>query len=240
MEIIGYSERGAMNALFYEMSFKDEKVAEEHMQKFLSLAHLDQYSNLNVYLEFSLSEFGSPDLVIIAEEPCKTVFFIEAKVSESKVFKMDSVLSEYEKENPDTSNLLYQLKQKEAFFEVRNVFPNRTDICEERIATSMGPKTVGNRPVVRRFVDILKQCADAKYLAIVPDFRDERCDWEKRNPISDLKIVYWEDIYQTFGKELGYKSLKKTIEFNQGKDPTIKSKVRIVSQILNKPIPDIE
>ena len=69
MKIYGYSERGAMNALFYEMAFKDEQSAEKDMHDFLSIAGIEkpeQYVCFKLYTESSLSEFGSPDLVILA------------------------------------------------------------------------------------------------------------------------------------------------------------------------------
>ena len=58
MEIYGYSERGAMNALFYEMSFKDEQSAEKDLHEFLRTAGIEkpeQYESFELYTESSLS-----------------------------------------------------------------------------------------------------------------------------------------------------------------------------------------
>ena len=67
MKIVGYSERGAMNALFYGMAFnKDERKGEKDMQSFLELAKVPNYNHYHqfeIYTEFSLSQFGSPDLI---------------------------------------------------------------------------------------------------------------------------------------------------------------------------------
>ena len=76
MEIIGYSERGAMNALFYGMAAKND--GDDNMRKFLKLAGFDNskdYSNFELYMEFSLSTFGSPDLVIKAAKGKESVVF---------------------------------------------------------------------------------------------------------------------------------------------------------------------
>ena len=46
-------------------------------------------------------------------------------------------------------------------------------------------------------------------------------------------------IFYLFKDRPEYNFLKQTFAFNQCKDLKIKSKERIVSQILNKPIPDL-
>ena len=243
MKIVGYSERGAMNALFYGMAFnKDERKGEKDMQSFLELAKVPNYNHYHqfeIYTEFSLSQFGSPDLIIFAEKgDVKTVFFIEAKVSACKHFKMESIQTEYEKgqkEKPNTSNLFYQLEQKKGLFDNKDKFHSE----ETTINTNRGSKSIGNNPVVRNLVEELKKCDNAEYIAIVPSEGEEKMKEPKieglKKTIEDLnlKIVYWEDLYQKFGNELKYESLIETFLFNQGKDPkSIKTK----SQILNKPI----
>lgn len=240
MEIIGYSERGAMNALFYWMAFKND---ENGMKKFLELAgieNLNEFSNFKIYNEFSLSEFGEPDLVVVATRgSVNVVFFIEAKVTACQRFRISSALKEYEKENPDSSNLFYQLKQKKAFFEIKDYIPNHIEKVEEKIKTMMGPRKIGNNPIVRTFVDELKKCTEAEYIAIIPDVSCEDVSWKEKNPIDNLRIVYWEDLYRILGIQAGYIPFKETMEYNQGKDPKTKSKI-IKSQILNIPITETE
>ena len=85
MEIVGYSERGAMNALFYGIALnRDEKAANAAMNVFLGMAgETETFHNFKLYSEFSLSGFGAPDFVITAENQSgeTIVFFIEAKAS---------------------------------------------------------------------------------------------------------------------------------------------------------------
>ena len=84
MEIVGYSERGAMNALFYGIALnRDEKAANAAMNRFLGMAgETETFHNFKLYSEFSLSEFGNPDFVITAENQSGEtfVFFIETRV----------------------------------------------------------------------------------------------------------------------------------------------------------------
>ena len=90
MRIIGYSERGAMNALFYGMAL-DKEQGEESMKAFLKLAKIKgNFTDFELYNEFSLSDFGDPDLMIIAknEDSEYVVFFIEAKASCCKNYNL--------------------------------------------------------------------------------------------------------------------------------------------------------
>jgi len=57
----GYSERGMMNALFTEFYKKPKLITE-----FIKLAELDKFEEpkeCQIYLEWSLSGFGEPDLI---------------------------------------------------------------------------------------------------------------------------------------------------------------------------------
>lgn len=100
IKIVGYSERGAMNALFYGIALnKDEKAANEAMNEFLHMAgETETFQDFELYSEFSLSGFGDPDLVITAKnELGKTiVFFIEAKASAGGYYELDEQKSHHE------------------------------------------------------------------------------------------------------------------------------------------------
>ncbi len=250
MKIVGYSERGALNALFYSMAFnKNERQGEIDMQSFLEMADVPDYNHyfdFEIYTESSLSQFGSPDLLFFAKTEKgekKTVFFIEAKVSACKTFKMSSILNEYykdikkgEPEKPNTSNLFYQLEQKKTLFDKRCELSTKGN----KIETNRGPKSIGKNPIVLKLVEKLKSCSNAEYIAIVPKEGEKKKE-TLINSIEDLnlKIVYWEDLHQKFGIELNYESFNETIRFNQGsvnqgKGPNPKKK----SQILNNPISD--
>ena len=249
MKIIGYSERGAMNALFYGMAFKND---ENDMRKFFELAGIedyDKFSDFKIYNEFSLSEFGSPDLVIIAKkEKEKIVFFVEAKASCCNYYDINEqktqhndYISKGEHDNGHASNLFFQLRLKKYFFELKDWFcegmkkprPNLFISCDRIKNTKGHERGIGSNPVVRNFVNEFKDCKDAHYIAIIPEQSKESIFSPDNTYKIDIHFITWEKIYETFQT---FDILKETILFNQGKDPKIKTEDRIKSQILNTPI----
>ena len=124
MEIVGYSERGAMNALFYGIALnREEKAANAAMNAFLEMAgETEKFHNFKLYSEFSLSGFGAPDFVITAENQSgeTIVFFIEAKASACKCYNLKEEKRRHEEYIKDhtkyadghSSNLFFQLKEK--------------------------------------------------------------------------------------------------------------------------------
>ena len=244
MKIIGYSERGAMNALFYGMAFNKEH-GDSQIQEFLRLAGVkdpNSFSDFVIYSEFSLSEFGNPDLVIIAKRGnAPVVFFLEAKVSDGSSYDIDSQKDYHEKYicsgthvNGHASNLFFQFRLKHYFFSQRKTIiepigkPNGKSIGEDDLIEKTKDRNgkirfrkIGKNPIGVKFAKKIKDCIDAYYVAIIP-----AQEVTKKNPKGfpeTLKINYvsWEDIYKS---ELG-DLLKDTFDFN--KDGNI-------SQILNK------
>lgn len=137
MEIIGYSERGAMNALFYGMALdKNLEDKDEPIRRFLQLAGVeDSFTDFGfeLYSEFSLSEFGNPDMIIIAKKKDnqneKVVFFIEAKASCCEYYNLETQKDHHieflkcdKHENGHASNLFFQLRLKHYFFSLRKFF----------------------------------------------------------------------------------------------------------------------
>ena len=230
MKIIGYSERGAMNALFYGMVFGGEN-GTEAMKHFLEIAQIencDKYSEFTLFIEFSLSEFGSPDLILVAKKDngTKAVFFVEAKASCGKYFDMkmqkDHHCDYIEKgsyDNGHASNLFFQMRLKKYFFEKVVKEKEEKDLPEEikkisdSIKKSRGrDRSIGNNKIVRKLVDQLKWCSEAHFIAIVPrdkEWKDEycKCFIEKMT----IHFVTWEEIYED--KVLG-NYIGETIDFN--------------------------
>lgn len=253
MKIIGYSERGAMNALFYGMAYKKDKNGEDDIRKFLKLAQIEDvksFSDFEIYNEFSLSEFGEPDLVVIAKKnKTPVVFFVEAKVSEGRSYNIETQKRNHNKnlitykktkchQRGDASNLFFQLRLKNYFFEQRNniIEPigghNGKSIgeheCIEKTKDRNGIirfRKLGANPIVIKFAQVIQQCDEAYYIAIVPKQEQGGPIVYPIKPKKTLKIycVSWEDLLNN--RELG-NSLKDTFEFN---------KVGELSQILNRP-----
>ena len=90
MDIKGYSERGMINSLFYEMKCRED--GNELLDEFIALIKFPKYfqgfkiTGASVYIEPSFSDFGQADAVILFDNLYKRQFlFIEAKVkTESK------------------------------------------------------------------------------------------------------------------------------------------------------------
>ena len=245
MEIYGYSERGAMNALFYGMAL-DKEHGEESMRKFIKdLAKIEgKFTEFALYNEFSLSDFGDPDVMIKAknENGEYVVFFIEAKASCCNYYNLD----EQEKHHKDymigsdkydkghASNLYFQLRLKNYFFMLLQDFyrdslkkKQESLQIDSRLKQSRGRnRKIGKNVVVKNMTNTLKDCKHAYYIAILPK--------QNNNKIIDTKefgfethTITWEQIYEEFKKYLEI-----TIKFNQG----VNEKNKVVNQILNEPI----
>lgn len=226
MEIIGYSERGAMNALFYGMAFNND---DDAMRNFLALAEIeDGYTNFRLYMECSLSDFGSPDLVIIADRTDgkgSDVFFIEAKVSEGVYFDLYVHKSKHKEDKYDASNLFFQLRSKEYFFnheckgfEEERYKDNSFNIIKFKKGTTID-REIGANVVVNKFVEIIKECNSAYYIAIIPK-QTKEIDMDKEFGFP-IRFVTWEEILEKMNLYIS-----KNINFNNKKGK---------NQILNNP-----
>ena len=89
MRVTGYSERGAVNALLYELAYSSAPL--EHLARLLALVHLpgghqiaEDLTGAHVFVEQSLSDFGDADAILLLEVgEKKSVVFLEAKVKSS-------------------------------------------------------------------------------------------------------------------------------------------------------------
>jgi len=119
MEILGYSERGLINSLFYELKYSPNNL--QLLNSLLSLVSFPyqkvnfQISEAKILIEQSFSDFGDADLVLLVSNfKSKQVIFIEAKV---KTYQRDywNILEEFkrgvEKDKVSSSNLFVQLYQ---------------------------------------------------------------------------------------------------------------------------------
>lgn len=247
MKIYGYSERGAMNALFYGMALDKER-GDESMRVFIKdLAKIEgNFSEFELFNEFSLSDFGNPDMMIKAknEKGQNVVFFIEAKASCCKyynLFEQENHHEDYMKggdkyDKGHASNLYFQLRLKNYFFRLlHDFYGDSLEQKQQSMIIEKDPKLrlkqsrdrnrkIGKNIVVEKMVNKLKDCTQAFYIAIIP----------KQNSIVNLDTkseygfethtIIWEEIYSKFKNYVG-----ETIEFNQNKE-------RTKSQILNEPV----
>lgn len=235
MKIVGYSERGAMDALFYGIALnKDEKAANDAMNEFLHLAgETETFQDFELYSEFSLSDFGDPDFVITAknESGNTIVFFVEAKASAGGCYKLDEQKRRHKEyiedhtkyANDHSSNLFFQLKEK---FLLLKYGPNN----DSPITIIDRQRKLGRNEIVNKFYeDINVDVQDSRYIAIIPKQEDD-----PKNPVSmvfengkdrcefNIHLVYWEMI-KANNILNGY--VVPTLDYNEAKK----------SQILNNP-----
>jgi hypothetical protein len=85
MRIIGYSERGAVNALLYEIAYAPNSA--ELLQRLLARARFPlaggpgPVETATVLMEQSLSDFGDADAILLLDgSGGKSAVFLEAKV----------------------------------------------------------------------------------------------------------------------------------------------------------------
>jgi hypothetical protein len=222
MEIIGYSERGVMNALFYGIALKQDNESMKHLLEKAGIE--DNYDDYTVYSEFSLSDFGDPDMVIIADkkEGKKDVIFIEAKVSAGNTFKLKDqhdnhkkYIEQEEYKSGNSSNLFFQLRQKHYFFQTKGDINQQKNFNIPRLIKYYDrylnkERRIGKNEVVLKFAECIKKCDSAHYVAIIP--KSERPDGIKEEYGFDIHFIYWEDLAvdEYFGKYL-----YDTIAFNQ-------------------------
>ena len=203
VNIHGYSERGVMNALFYGIAHEqDEKKQRAAIEAIINAECINEtktnYQKFDFYMEFSLSEFGSPDLIIIAtdDKGQKTAFFVEAKVSNGKCYKINN---EYDKfkgylenvnyDNGHSSNLFFQLGLKKCYLQL--IKESEVNKLERLIKVSDNPRKLGDNVVVKKLDEIIKTCNSFKFLAIIPKQKEQLKEYEF---FSDVKFLYWEDL----------------------------------------------
>ena len=258
MKIIGYSERGAMNALFYGMAF-DKEHGEESMKAFINdLAKIEgDFEEFELYNEFSLSEFGDPDMMIIAKDKKKdqkVIFFIEAKRSGFKLSlektHHERYMAKSEFNNGHSSNLFFQLRLKRYFTSryIPKINIDRTDLeklfkddndCRLRKTKDRNGKLrdriIGENVVVEKIVDKIKNCKQDYYIAIIPEQDSLQTEKTVNTDIYGFPThtITWEDLIRFESHKDAEntpefsKYVKETFGFNQNKGK---------SQILNQPM----
>lgn len=185
MKITGYSERGVINALFYEITNKNHST--ELLQEFLAQARFPAggpikvgLTDAQVLIEQSLSDFGDADAVLLLDSAkSKTAVFLEAKVKPSQVQRW-ALRDEFrtfeegqQKEHQlSSSNLFTQLYHKTRFvagLRSGGVAALQTGL-EFPPCSTKTVRRIGSNPVVLKAVGAIEPyCGQVWYLGLVPD-----------------------------------------------------------------------
>jgi len=239
MKILGYSERGIINSLLFNIG--DDM---ELMGKFIGLMDLPEAFELGnpidytVLLEQSFSEFGDADLVIIIhykyyedlkdEKPeDKKVLFIEGKVKTSNSnWIINTQFNKYidkeqyikkEKYSGYSSNLFFQLHLKKLMFDKWREIKENGLVEEPKFEEHR--KIGGNKIVLKAFE--LINCKESYYIGIIPTKHNDINTFEGKIDL-DLNFLSWEKVEKFCeDKKLEYPNLEKVIEIFEYNDEQI-------------------
>ena len=191
MKICGYSERGVLNSLLYEIHYADngDKLLAQLVDKatFPFTENKPPSGKATVFVEQSLSDFGDSDAVILIQS-CNTnrVIFVEAKVKTcgpkdwsltEQFSKFRDGLKSGSKPKGFSSNLFTQIYYKQRFM--------KADMTKLETGVSFPEwsskeiRKIGTNPVVKDAAKQIKNPCDATfydatfYLMLIPD-NDER------------------------------------------------------------------
>ncbi len=215
-----YSERGIMNALIFSIWEKKSEI-----DKFLSLSDLKQTLNFDsiesydLYPEYSLSDFGEADLIIIVnyiDKNSKDVIFIEAKV---KTYQLRRWKIETERQSfknainkcEGSSDIFYQFRLKNLLFNGKESINEKTGkgvkdpyYCNKRRKIEKDIRKIGKNEIVWKLFDKIKCCNNAYYLAIIPTKENIQINTYEKSKDVPKNIVFlsWKEIEESYNSEI--------------------------------------
>jgi len=224
MNILGYSERGVINSLIYNIG-EDKKLLKEfieliHFPKSIEIGNPLDYE---ILLEQSLSGFGCSDLIIIIKykkpENNKVLFF-EGKVNtENSTW---NISDQYQKHinngiyNGYASNLFCQLYLKKLLIDNFSTINLGTI---NRVRDKFGVwRNIGENGVVFGAIEKISIFNEAYYIGIIPsndaDIKTFICNNFPQNG-NPNHFVSWETIH-SFCTRNNLRKVGKVFEFNKG------------------------
>ena len=198
MEVVGYSERGVINSLFYEIKYSQNNL--RLLNGLLSCIFFPyrsvnfEISDARILIEQSFSDFGAADAVVLVENKSrKQAMFIEAKVNAFKNWDISKEFGKFTKtiekirekirRNKDAkeikklkddigSNLFLQLYSKTRM--VKTLQKGDIVQLQEGIQfpemSTKDKRKIGDNEVVLKVVSQLKPyCKDAFFVVVVPE-----------------------------------------------------------------------
>jgi hypothetical protein len=245
MKVTGYSERGAVNSLFYELAYSGKAL--HLLEQFLSLVECPEFkksgtalTDAHVLIEQSLSDFGDADAILLLEAgKTKSVVFLEVKV---KSFQKEKWVLDQEFDNfkqgcgtvgkLSSSNLFTQLYHKSRLIDalrspVIGINGLQDGIKFPECSTKRIRKIGNNRVVLSAINAINPYCENTWYFSLVPDksesirgFYDRLSSGVWPGNLGDLESSRWGGIaWEKVDEFCGSFNLKSTswvLEFNKG------------------------
>lgn len=243
MEIVGYSERGILNSLLYEIRYSQNNL--QLFNEFLSLISFPygnevrfDVNDAKILTEQSFSDFGDADsLLLIDNGQNKQCVFVEAKVKTSQheswsIKKEFRIFEEGIKQNKvSSSNLFVQLYYKVRLIKAlqnETLFREGIPFPECLLTKSKRNRTIGKNRVVLRATELLKPYSSyAFFIALIPEDRSEIKHFYqdtlrdfKPNGFQDWSVgnwgyVSWADV-EDFCRKQELEETQKVFKFNKG------------------------
>ena len=209
--ISGYSERGMVNALCYEMRHSADglRLLREFINLFsfpYSKPDFEDVQSARFIIEQSFSDFGDLDLLILLDGKIKQAVLLEAKVKTSQtndwsIASQWAAFCEVPKAVAKTSNLFMQLYRKMRLIRKIQCSGEELPHCGRSPKTSFGQNTVVNDAIKM----LRNYCLETWFVSLVPSSKSETQHFfgtEISKPITDLphwdynKVGYltWEDL----------------------------------------------
>ena len=243
MEIIGYSERGILSSLLYEINYTKNSI--DLLDSFFKMILFPlrgkprvSITDAKVLVEHSLSEFGDTDAILLLDtDQGKKTVFIEAKVktSQSNEWTVENQFEKFKKEKKkgkvNSSNLISQLyhKTKLMYALKQHDIPKLITGIKFPKWSSRQIRKIGKNPVVLNAVGMLEEYKDEVfYIGIVPDTAENINEFFKSNEaalgnifnnftglnLPNWGAVAWHEIYE-FCKIINLKETLKVFKHNE-------------------------
>lgn len=228
MKILGYSERGIINSLIFNIG--DDK---DLMSKFIGLIdfpktfELGSPKDYTILLEQSFSRFGDADLVILihyekAED--KKVLFIEGKVKTSNGnWNIQSQFDKYIDPIKDVnkmkhknywSNLFSQLYLKNLLIERWDDINNDNKFVID--TPFLGQRKIGTNRIVLNAFNLIKCTKNkAHYIGLIPTSKVDLDNFKGKLDF-DMHFLLWEKVHDFCKKEEKLKDVLEIFEYNKG------------------------
>jgi len=223
MEILGYSERGLINSLCYELKYLPDNL--RLLNNLLSLVSFPyrtvnfQISEAKILVEQSFSDFGDADLVLLVNNvKSKQVIFIEAKVKtyQRAYWNIFEEFEEFkkgiEKDKINSSNLFIQLYHKVRLvkaLQIGGLKQLQNGVQFPRCSSKSHRKVGDNKVVLKAVNKLMDYYNETLFIALLPEN-----DSNLRNFYNDTLKDYSPEGFQEWDiKDWGYVSWIRVEEF---------------------------
>jgi hypothetical protein len=185
MRVTGYSERGAVNALLYEIACSNNALP--LLERFLRLGHFPEAKQIgtgltdaHVLVEQSLSDFGDADAVLLLDAGgAKTAVFLEAKIkpAQTKSWTLERQFEDFSQGcltvcGLNSSNVFTQIYHKARLMDgLRSGgIPRLQEGLKFPDPSRKAVRRIGSNPIVLRAIEeIYPYRNDVWFLSLVPD-----------------------------------------------------------------------